>query len=91
MNILTYESCKFYLKADLIISPFRSDIGVPCWSQKQPPEVFFKRAVLKIFALFTGKHLCWCLFFDKIPRLKACSFIKKDTNTGVFLLILQSF
>ena len=27
--------------------------------QKQPPEKFCKKAVLKNFAIFTGKHLCW--------------------------------
>ena len=25
---------------------------------KQPPEVLYKKAVLKSFAIFTGKHLC---------------------------------
>ena len=35
--------------------------------------------VLKSFAIFTGKHLCWSLFF------------KKRLNTGVFLLILRNF
>ena len=29
--------------------------------QKQPPEVFYKRAILKNFAIFTGKHTCWSL------------------------------
>ena len=29
---------------------------------RQPPEVFFKKAVLKNFAILTGKHLCWSLF-----------------------------
>ena len=32
-----------------------------------------KEAVLKNFAIFTGKHLCWSLFLTK----KACNFIKK--------------
>ena len=27
--------------------------------QKQPPEVFYKKVVLKNFAVFTKKHLCW--------------------------------
>ena len=27
--------------------------------QKQPPEVFCKKGVLKNFANFTEKHLCW--------------------------------
>ena len=30
--------------------------------QKQPPEVFCKSNVLKIFAIVTEKHLCWRLF-----------------------------
>ena len=29
--------------------------------QKQPPEVFRKKIVLKDFAIFTRKHLCWSL------------------------------
>ena len=40
----------------------------PGFVQKQPPEVFCKKGVLKIFANFTGKHLCWSL-------LQACNFI----------------
>ena len=31
-------------------------------TQKQPPVVFYKRAVLKNFAIFTGKRLCLSLF-----------------------------
>ena len=34
--------------------------------QKQPPEVFYKKGVLKSFAKFTGKHLCQTLFFKKV-------------------------
>ena len=33
--------------------------------QKQPREKFCKKAVLKNFAIFTGKHLCWRLFIDQ--------------------------
>ena len=35
-------------------------------SQEQPPEVFYKKGVLKDFAKFTGKHLCWSLFLIKL-------------------------
>ena len=45
--------------------------------QKQPPEVFYEKTILKIFSLFTGKHLCWSLFliqnsakFLRAPILK---------------------
>ena len=30
--------------------------------QKVSPEKFCKKAILKNFAIFTGKHLCWRLF-----------------------------
>ena len=29
-------------------------------------QIFFKIAVLKIFAIFTGKHLCWSIFSGKL-------------------------
>ena len=29
-------------------------------------QVFFKKTVLKNFAIFTGKHLCWSLFIIKL-------------------------
>ena len=33
---------------------------------KQPPEVFYHKAVIKNFIIFTGKHLRWSSFlFDK--------------------------
>ena len=44
---------------------------------KQPLEEFFEKDVLKSFANFTGKHLFWSLFFNKVTGLRACSFIKK--------------
>ena len=65
----TCKCSKFYLQADLIVSPFRSDIGVTYRSQKQPPELFYKRAVIKNFAIFTGKYLCWSLFLIRLEAL----------------------
>ena len=29
---------------------------------KLPPEVFYKKAVLKNFVIFIGKYMCWSLF-----------------------------
>ena len=34
------------------------------------PEVFFKKGILKNFAKFTGKRLCYSLFFDKVAGLR---------------------
>ena len=47
------------------------------WIQKQPLEGFYKKAIFKNFAIFTGKHLCWSLFL--------INFIKKRLQlTQVF-------
>ena len=45
-------------------------------------QMFFKTRVLKNFAVFTGKHLCWSLFLVKSQdwRLAFCIF----TPTQVF-------
>ena len=56
--------------------------------QKQLPEVFCKKVVLKIFAKFTRKHLCQSLFFWPATLLKKtmaqelwCEFCKSFKNT----------
>ena len=51
--------------------------------EKQPPQVFCKKGVLRDFAKFTGKHLCYSPFLNKIAGM-ACNFIKKETLTRVF-------
>ena len=50
------------------------------------PEVFCKKAVIRNFAKFTGKHLCQSLLFIKNCRHKASAsnFIKKETLAQVF-------
>ena len=52
---------------------------------------FFKIGVLKNFAVFTGKHcsLRWGLSLIKLQAFRP--LLKRDSNTGVFLWILQTF
>ena len=45
--------------------------------QKQPPEMFYKKAVLKNFAIFTGQHLCCILFFNKVVGFSPATLLKK--------------
>ena len=52
-------------------------------SQKQPLDVFCKKVALRIFAKFTGKHLCQSLYFNKVAGL-AYNFIKKETLAQMF-------
>ena len=46
-------------------------------------QMLFKISVLKYFANFTEKHLCWSLFFNKVA-VPGLQFYQKDTPTQVF-------
>ena len=48
------------------------------------PEVFCEKFVLKNLAKFTGKHLCWSLFFNKVAGLMSATLLKRDSNTSEF-------
>ena len=38
--------------------------------QKQLLELFFRKNCFKIFAIFTGKILCWSLFLNKVTGFR---------------------
>ena len=62
--------------------------------QKQPPEVFCKTNVLKIFTIFTEKRLCWSHFFNKVAEsscLQHCRFIKKRLQRRRFTVNIVNF
>ena len=40
-------------------------------------EMFYKKGVFKNFAKFTGKHLCWSLFSNKVAGWKPAMLLKK--------------
>ena len=64
------------------------------YQQKQPPDVFCKKAALKNFAIFTGKHLCWSLFLIKLQAFRCFSMnIAKTSilrNICEWMLLYQS-
>ena len=44
----------------------------------------------KNFASFTGKYLCWSLFFTKLQAFRPATLLKRDSYTGVFLWNLRN-
>ena len=52
--------------------------------EKYNEQVFHKKAVLRNFAIFTGKYLCWNLFSNKNAGLQARNFIKKKLKRMCF-------
>ena len=41
------------------------------------PEVYCKKSVLRNFEKSIGKHLCQCLFFNKVACLRPATLLKK--------------
>ena len=50
-----------------------------------------KKAILKHFVIFTGKHLCRGLFFNKVAGHQVCNFVKKRLLHRYFLVNVGKF
>ena len=71
-------------RRDVVLSPNRlKELKGNGKNKSSRPEVFCKNIVLRNFAKVTGKHLFQRLFFTNVAgiRLKACNFIKKESQT----------
>ena len=61
-----------------------------CWSLRNQAfffrssrsQMFFKMGVLKNFAIFTGKHLCWYFFLIKLQV--STTLLKRGSNISDF-------
>ena len=54
-------------------------------------QMFFKIDVLKNFAMFVGKHLCWSFFFNNVAGPQGCNFIKKRLRHRCFPVNVAKF
>ena len=50
-----------------------------------------KITVLKNFAIFTGKHLCWSLSLKKSKAFRPAALLKRDSNTGCLFVNIAKF
>ena len=53
-------------------------------SPEEATGVLQKKSVLKNFTKFTGKHLCWILFFNKVAGLRPAAVVKKTLQHRCF-------
>ena len=68
--------------------------GNSSWSltiQKQPPGMLCKKGVFKNLANFTGTHLCWSLFFHKVPGRRPATLLKKRLRHRCFPVNFAKF
>ena len=72
MNICRRQTDSDKLYLVLLIENLGNFVAI----QKQPPEVFYIKSVLKNFRIFSGKHLHWSLFL--------INFIKKRLQRNCF-------
>ena len=54
-------------------------------------QMFFKVGVLKSYAIFAGKHLRWSLFLINLQSFGPATLLKRNSDKGAFLCILQKF
>ena len=54
-------------------------------------KVLYKIGVLKNFAKFTGKHLYWILFFNKVTGLRHAALLKKRLRHMCFPVNFAKF
>ena len=59
--------------------------------QKQSSSVFYKKGALRNFAKFTGKHLCWNIFLNKIPDLRPVTLLIKIPTQVFFYKFYEIF
>ena len=71
---------------------------IPCYvicscrkTFQQPLIDVLQKGVLKHFAIFTGKNLCWSLFLIKFQDWSLHFYSRRHSNAGVFLWILRNF
>ena len=44
-------------------------------------QIFFKIVVIKNFSIFTGKHLCWNLYWIRLQAFRPATILKRDSDT----------
>ena len=60
-----------------------------CLFRSSHQRCSIKKAVLKNLEIFTGKHLPLSLLLIKLKAFRPATLLKTDSNTGIFLWILQ--
>ena len=61
------------------------------WTKTSRREVFCKKGVLEKFAKFTGKHLCWSLFLNKVAGLRPATLLIKRLQQKGFPVNFAKF
>ena len=83
----------FYLRSTLILNGLTMNHVVVInirnetynsFQVSRPLAFCCKKAVLRKFAKFTGKHQCQSVFFNKIVGLRSATLLKKETLAQVF-------
>ena len=58
--------------------------GSKLWYGWSGPEALCWKIIIKSFAKFTGKHLCWSLFLNKVAGWRPANLLKIESPAQVF-------
>ena len=73
------------------LAPKRKQLIICTTFRTSRSQMLFTISVLKNFAIFTEKHMCWNLFLIKLQSSRPATLLRKHSDKGVFLWILQNF
>ena len=65
-SLLSYEEIRVLILPAFLKDKILGKFPVLSRSRTSRSQIFFKIGVLKNFAIFIGKHLCWSLFLIKL-------------------------
>ena len=77
LNTISYSKVFFFKTYFFSISISYMQI---LYDQKQPPEVFYKKVVLRRFTKFTGKHLCQRCFPVNFVKFLRTLFLQNTSG-----------
>ena len=61
------------------------------YSRSSHWRCFMKKAVLKHFTIYTGRHLHWSLFLIKLQGFSPATLLKRDSNCSCFPVNIVKF
>ena len=73
-----------------LFSKWLTETELDPWDRSTNQRCCMEKAVLKSFAIFTGKSLCLSLCLIKLQTFRSATLLKRDFNTVVFLWILRN-
>ena len=90
-NVLSPQQCSPCAFSSILIRSFSFKSRGYSSSRSNHWQIFLKIGVLKNFAIFTWKHLCWSLYLKTLEAWWPATLLKKRLQHRCFLVNIAKF